>query len=465
MTIHSPLLTDLYQLTMGCGYYELGMAEQEAVFQLFYRRNPFQGHYAVACGLNSIIDYVQHWHFSDDDIRYLQTLTGTQQQPLLTNNFLHYLKNLKFSCDIDAIPEGNVVFPHEPLLRIKGPIIQCQLLETLFVNLINFATLIATKAARVCQAAQGDPVIEFGLRRTQGPDGGMTATRAAIIGGCDATSNTLAGQLDNIPVRGTHAHSWIMAFPDELTAFESYAKVMPHNAIFLVDTYHTINGVKNAIKIGKKLRESGHDLQGIRLDSGDLAKLSIESRKLLDAAGFTKTIIFASGDLEEHMITELKNQGAKIDAWGVGTKMVTAYDQPSLDAAYKLAAIKDAHGDWQYRIKFSDTPAKTTNPGIQQVRRYFNNQHFVKDIIYDETIGITADINQPTTHYQDLLTPIFRDGQCVYQSPTVLEQRKFCKAQVAQFINSNQATYEASLEEHLQAIKNKLIKENGSAPV
>lgn len=454
MTVYSPLLTDFYQLTMAYGYWRLGMAEREAVFHLFYRRNPFQGNYALNCGLASVIDYLQHWQFTSEEIDYLQTLCDIHQKPLFEPDFLDYLRELRFTADLFAIPEGEVVFANEPLLRVQGPILQAQLIETPLVNRINFATLIATKASRVCAAALGDPVIEFGLRRAQGPDGGMTASRAAFIGGCRSVSNTLAAMQNHIPPQGTMAHSWIMAFSDELTAFQNFAEVMAGNAVLLVDTYDTLHGVQNAIAVGKELREKGSDLLAIRLDSGDLNTLSKQSRQLLNAAGFTQTKIMASGDLDEYEIARLKQQGAPIDIWGVGTRMTTAYDQPALDAAYKLSAIRDEQGSWQYKLKSSNNPAKTTNPGIQQVRRYNQGQTWLQDVIYDIELGIAEE----SSSYQDLLMPIFLHGELIYQSPSIGEIQNFARDRLTNFNTSKMVEYSIQLEPQLQTIKNKLLK-------
>src|SRR6266478_1476928 len=307
------LLTDLYQLTMACGYWKSGRAEREAVFHLFFRHSPFQCGFTLTAGLAPAIEFLQSFRFTKDDLAFLSTLRGNDDQPLFDRGFLDYLGTLRFSCDVDAIPEGTAVFPQEPLLRIQGPILQCQLLETALLNLINFQSLSATKAARVCLAARGEPVLEFGLRRAQGIDGALAASRAAYVGGCAATSNVLAGQLFGIPVRGTHAHSWVMAFDTEEEAFRAYAEAMPNNAVFLVDTYNTLAGVRRAIEMGRWLREHGHELGGVRLDSGDLAWLSLEARRLLDEAGFPKASILASNDLDEQTIASLKQQGAAID--------------------------------------------------------------------------------------------------------------------------------------------------------
>lgn len=384
------LLTDLYQLTMAFGYWKLGRAERRAVFQLYFRKPPFAGGYAVVAGLGSAIDYLQNFRFDASDLDYLASLTGNNEEPLFDDGFLKFLGELRLTCDVDAMPEGTVAFAQEPLVRIRGPMLQCQILETGLLNIINFQTLIATKAARICGAAQGDPVIEFGLRRAQGVDGGLTASRAAYIGGCAATSNVLAGKRYGIPVKGTHAHSWVMSFDDELTAFDRYAEAMPNNCVFLVDTYDTLHGVHNAVQVGRRLREQGYEMVGIRLDSGDLAYLSIEARKILDAGGFPDATIVASNDLDEHVIASLKAQDAKIAVWGVGTKLTTAYDQPALGGIYKLGAIQDAAGRWRPKLKLSEQSAKTTIPGVLQVRRFRAGDDVAGDMIYDETHGIDS---------------------------------------------------------------------------
>lgn len=461
MSINSPLLTDLYQLTMAYGYWYQNIAEREAVFNLFFRKNPFNSDYAVSAGLASVIDYCKNFRFSDDELRYLATLTGAHDTPLFSQEFLDYLKNLKFQCDIDAMPEGELVFANEPFVRVKGPILQCQLIETALINLMNFASLIATKASRVYFASGGDSVIEFGLRRAQGPDGGMTASRAAFIGGCDSTSNVLAGKNYGIPVRGTVAHSWIMAYADEMLAFEKFVEALPQIAVLLVDTYDTIAGVKNAILIGKKLQKQNHQLLGIRLDSGDLAKLSKDARQLLDAAGFKDTQIIASGDLDEYRIAELKKANAPIDVWGVGTRLSTSYDQPSLDAAYKLGAIRDENNEWQYRLKKSDTPAKTTNPGILQVRRFYQNNDFVQDILFDELLGCEKSEAEQSTKFRDLLVPIFKKGRCVYDIPTITESRKISIENVSNFKNSGKTGFALELDKKLAKVKKDLLEKVG----
>ncbi len=417
------LLTDLYQLTMACGYWKAGVSDREAVFHLTYRRPPFKGGYAIAAGIAPALAYLERFRFSGGDVEYLATLRDGKDEPLFPQGFLAYLRDMRFSCTVDAVPEGSLVFPHEPILRVRGPILQAQLVETALLTLINFQTLVATKATRVVQAARGTPVLEFGLRRAQGIDGGIGASRAAYIGGCAATSNVLAGKLLGIPVRGTHAHSWVMFHDDELASFRAYADAMPGNCTFLVDTYDTVDGVRNAIVVGRELRARGHEMAGIRLDSGDLAHLSIEARKLLDEAGFPNVRIVASNDLDEHLIGNIIEQGAKIDVWGVGTKLVTAYDQPALGGVYKLGASRDEHGVWREAIKLSEQPIKISNPGVLQVRRFLKDGEIVADVIYDSERGCATpcaihDIEDPfrppfvPVHdtATDLLQPIMDRG-------------------------------------------------------
>ena len=422
------LLTDLYQLTMGQAYFEAGMKDTQAVFHLFYRKEPFKGNYAINCGLRTVIDFIKKFSFSDSDITYLKSLKGNDNKPLFSLSYLEYLAELSFLGDIDAIEEGRVVFAHEPLLRVKASVIVGLLLETPLLNIINFQTLIATKASRVCLAAQGDKVLEFGLRRAQGIDGSLSATYACVVGGVHATSNVLAGKLFGIPVKGTHAHSWIMSFDSEEEAFDIYSKHMPNNCIFLVDTYDTKKGIENAIIAGKKLQESGHKMLGIRLDSGDLNELSQLARKMLDDAELHDASIVASNDLDEYTIQELKKQGAKIDTWGVGTKLVTAYDQPALGGVYKLSAI-DKNGEWEYKLKKSEDLIKVSNPGILNVRRV-NSKELVDIIINeDENESKTAVMltsAREVSYTQNsktelLLKPIFKEGKYIYSLPNFEE--------------------------------------------
>ena len=475
------LLTDLYQLTMAYGYWKTGTHTKEAVFHLFFRKAPFQSGYTLAAGLSDAIAWLRGLRFADADLAYLATLTGNDGAPLFEAGFLQYLRNFTFTCDVDAVPEGTVVFPHEPLLRIQGPIVQAQIVETALLNFINFQTLIATKAARICLAAGGEPVLEFGLRRAQGVDGALAASRAAYLGGCAATSNVLAGQIFGIPVRGTHAHSWVMSFDDEPDAFRAYAAAMPNNCVFLVDTYDTLEGVAHAIEAGRWLRTQGHEMAGIRLDSGDLAYLSSQARRMLDDAGFPNAVIVASNDLDEHIIASLKQQGAKIGLWGVGTKLVTAYDQPALGGVYKLAAVREARGPWNYKVKVSEQALKTSTPGILQVSRFTRGGEFVGDMIYNTYAppAGTRTIVDPhnTTRRkampadatrEDLLVPIFRGGVLVYEEPTLQAIRARAQAQLGRLHAGtkrllNPHEYPVGLEPGLFELKMALIFKNRPA--
>lgn len=469
------LLTDLYELTMAYGYWKAGVRHREAVFHLFFRDNPFGGGFTIACGLAAAIEYLEDLRFEQDDLAYLADLRGNDRQPLFEEEFLGFLRNISLECDIDGVPEGTVVFPQEPLLRVRGPLIQSQILETALLNIINFQTLIATKAARVVMAARGDPVLEFGLRRAQGVDGALAAARAAYIGGCAATSNVLAGRLYGIPVKGTHAHSWVMCFDEEMEAFRAYARAMPNNCVFLVDTYDTLEGVRKAVQVGRWLREQGHEMVGVRLDSGDLAFLSIEARRILDEAGFPDAVLIASNELDEHIIASLKEQGARIGVWGVGTRLVTAYDDPALGGVYKLSAVRPDGAPWQDRVKVSDQTAKVSNPGMLQARRYFQQGEAIGDAIYDERAPIRgpcvivdpADMTRRKTlpaglPSEDLLVPVFRGGERVYQVPPIETSRQRTEQQLAlfhagvkRFVNPHQ--YPVGLELGLHERKTELI--------
>lgn len=469
------MLTDLYQLTMAYGYWKTGRINDEAVFHLFFRNNPFNGGWAVACGLEHVVDLLNSFSFSTSDLEYLGSLTGNDEQPLFETAFLDYLGSLKLTCDVDGIVEGTVVFPHEPLIRMKGSLIQCQLLETPLLNMVNFQTLIATKAARICQAARGEPVLEFGLRRAQGVDGALSASRAAYVGGCTGTSNVLAGQLFGIPVKGTHAHSWVMCFDDELESFKAYARAMPNNCVFLVDTFDTLDGVRKACEVGRWLRENGHEMVGVRLDSGDLAKLSIDSRKILDEAGFPNAAIVASNDLDEHRIQTLKEKNATIAVWGVGTRLVTAYQQPALGGVYKLAAIKTPDEDWKYRIKLSEQPIKISTPGIQQIRRFSSGKRYIADVIYDAKMGIDdtcaathcLDYSEQRTFdtslsHKDLLVPVFQNGRSVYEKVDLKAVRERAATNLASLDPKSRqlddpAPYWVGLEQGLHDLKMTLI--------
>ena len=474
------LLTDLYQLTMAYGYWKSGTHNKETVFNLFFRRHPFSGGYSLFCGLSQVIAFLDRFHFTEDDIAYLAGMTGNDEKPLFERAFLDALAQMRFSCDIHAPHEGTAMFPHEPMIRVRGPIIQCQLLETALLNMVNFQTLIATKAARIVGAARGDAVLEFGLRRAQGIDGSISASRAAYVGGCAGTSNVLAGKLMGIPVKGTHAHSWIMSFEDELTAFEQYARAMPNNCVFLVDTYDTLEGVSRAVTVGRALREQGHEMLGIRLDSGDLAHLSIEARRILDEGGFPNAVIVASNDLNEYTIEALKEKGARIAMWGVGTKLATAYEQPALGGVYKLSALRRPDSPWEYKVKLSEDRIKISNPGILNVRRYQTERGYVGDAIYDEEIGIpirtgdvvrfdsdsgnrSPDLDGDATG-EDLLQPIYRGGEKVYDEPDLEAIRDHASRQVSLLhedvrLLHNPKPYSVGLEEGLHRLKEGLIAE------
>jgi len=438
----SALTTDLYEVTMACGYFKAGMAEHEAAFHVTFRENPFAGQFIVACGLATAIDFLRTFHFTDAEINYLSSQRGNDGNALFDSGFLDYLSGLQLTCDVDAIPEGTLGFPNEPLIRVRGPVIQCQLMETALLTILNFQSLIATKAARVRLAAKNDAVIEFGLRRAQGIDGGLTAARAAYVGGCDGTSNLQAGERFGIPVSGTQAHSWIMFFDTEMEAFQTYARAMPNNCVFLVDTYNSLDGVRHAIDAGRRLRSDGHEMIGVRLDSGDRASLSIETRRMLDEAGFTKARIVCSGDLDEFAIAEMKKRGAKIDAWGVGTKLTTGQPDAALGGIYKLAAVRKPARKWCYRIKLSDDADKTSCPGSLQVRRFHRpNGKFIADAIYeiDHAIGepcVIVDLNDKKTEiplgteYFDLLVPVFCHGQLVYRTPAIEGSRERTREQL-----------------------------------
>ncbi len=472
------LLTDFYQLTMSYAAWKEGVAGREACFVLSFRRNPFEGGFAVAAGLEHAVDYVANHRFERADLDWLAGQAGRDGRPLFEPAFLEFLATLRLECDVDAVPEGTAVFPHEPLLRVRGPIIPCMLLETPLLTLIGFQTLVATKAARVCLAARGDPVVEFGLRRAQGIDGGLAASRAAFIGGCAGTSNVLAGRLYGIPVTGTHAHSWVMLFDDELESFLAFARSMPANSVLLVDTYRSLEGVRKAIEAARFLRSQGRELNGVRLDSGDLAWLSVQARRMLDEAGFPKVAILASNELDEHIIQSLKDQGAAVGVWGVGTRLVTAHDEPALGAVYKLSAVRMGPGQpWRPRVKLSEQAAKISLPGIPQARRYRGEGSFLADVIYDESSGLPegpemvdpADMTRrrripPGTPGEDLLVPVVRGGKAVWRAPPLAAVRERARAQLGElhaglkrFVNPHQ--YPVGLERGLFDLRTRLVLE------
>lgn len=427
MRLNQILLTDLYQITMAQGYWESGKTETQACFHMTFRDYPFKGGYAVACGMAQLAELVEGFSFSEDDIAYLAELDAPGGGKLFKPAFLDYLANdFALSVDIDAVPEGTIVFPSEPLVRVTGPIMQCQLLETALLNCVNFETLIATKAARVCLAA-GTPVAEFGLRRAQGAAGAVWASRASVVGGCASTSNVLAGKLFGLPVSGTHAHSWVMSFPDELTAFRAYAQAFPNNCVLLVDTYNVEQGIENAVTVGLEMRERGERLSGIRIDSGDLAWLAKVARRRLDEAGLTDCGIVLSNDLDEYTIQSIREEGAQVTSWGVGTKLACAYDQPTLGGVYKLAATREPGQEaWLDHIKISESAVKLTMPGVLDVRRYYHDDgRIAGDMIFDVNSGVgereiivdpSDDLRQKKLsgkRWETLLAPLARNGATV----------------------------------------------------
>jgi len=472
------LLTDLYELTMMQGYLK-NPVQETVIFDVFYRNNPCGNGFAIAAGLDQMIDYIKNLRFEKDDLDYLKSLG------IFDDEFLAYLADFHFSGDIYAIPEGTVVFPREPLVKVIAPIMEAQLVETAILNIINHQSLIATKAARVVNAARGDGIMEFGLRRAQGPDAGTYGARAAVIGGCIGTSNVLTGKLFDVPVLGTHAHSWIMSFPDEYTAFKTYAELYPNACTLLVDTYDTLkSGVPNAIRVFKEMQEAGKlsGRYGIRLDSGDLAYLSKEARKMLDAAGFEDAVIAASSDLDEYLIDSLKSQGAAITSWGVGTNLITSKDCPAFGGVYKLAAVKTGDGEFVPKIKLSENTEKITNPGNKTVYRIYEKTNgklkadliSLVDDVFDESKDLVIFDPQATwkkTHLKggtytmkELMVKVFDKGECIYESPSVMEIREFCKKEqetlwdeTRRLVNPHEVYVD--LSDRLYAMKTKLLNE------
>ena len=467
------MMTDLYQLTMMYGYFKHGMAGNEGVFDVFFRPKS-NITYAIAAGLQSVIDYINNLHFGPEDLAYLRSLD------LFDEPFLAYLGELRFTGEIYAVPEGTVVFPYEPLVRVRAPILQAQLIETALLTFVNHQTLIATKASRVCYAAGGGAVLEFGLRRAQGADAGIYGARAAVIGGCSSTSNVLAGEMFGIGVSGTHAHSWVMSFPDELSAFRAYADTFPKACLLLVDTYDTLrSGVPNAITVFRELRERGYEPMGIRLDSGDLAYLSKRARVMLDEAGFPQAKICASSDLDENVIRDLKMQGCRIDTWGVGTRLITSEDNPALGGVYKMAA-EVVDGRMVPKIKLSDNPAKVTNPGYKKLFRLYGPDGMaIADLIAleEETLDETKPLRifDPEHSYKnmlveqftarELLVPVFREGRQIYTSPSVAEIRAYARRELDTMWDEYRRLmqphiYKVDLSDRLYDLKKRLIREH-----
>lgn len=468
------MMTDLYQLTMMYGYFKSGMTKNQAVFDLFFRRCSPNSAYCIMAGTQSVIDYINQLHFTEEDIAYLRSLQ------LFDEAFLEMLSTLRFTGEIYGMEEGTLVFPNEPLLRVKAPIIEAQLVETTLLNLVNSQTLIASKAARVVYAAAGDVVMEFGLRRAQGPDAGTLGARAAVIAGCAGTSNVLTGQLFDVKVMGTHAHSWVQSFPTELDAFRAYANTFPDACMLLVDTYDTLkSGVPNAIKVFDELRAQGHEPVGIRLDSGDLAYLSKKARAMLDEAGYPNAGICASSDLDEMVIRDLKIQGAKINSWGVGTKLITSADNPALGGVYKMSA-EIVNGVTIPKIKLSENIEKLTNPGYKKVFRLYSQKGMaVADLIAldEETIDASKPLRlyHPEQTYKsmvvenftvrELLVPLFIDGKQMYTPPTVMEMQAYCKRELATLYEESKRTlnphaYKVDISDKLYDLKKELINKN-----
>jgi len=469
------LLTDFYELTMMYGYFKHGKTDEIATFDLFFR--PFEeSSFCIAAGLQQAIEYVQNLRFTPEDLQYLRSLNTFDE------DFLCWLKDFRFTGSIKAVEEGTVVFPTEPLITITAPIMQAQLLEPALLNIINFQTLIATKARRITYAAHPAGVLEFGLRRAQAPDASVYGARASIIGGAVATSNVLCAQMFGLEPKGTHAHSWVMSFPTELDAFMAYADTFPNNCLLLVDTYDTLgSGVPNAIKVFDYLKQKGYTPVGIRLDSGDLAYLSKQARKMLDEAGHADCKIFASSDIDEYVLTALKEQGAKIDVYGVGTKMITSHNTPSLGGVYKICNIH-ANGKDIPKLKISDNPNKVTNPGKKTVYRLFgcDTNKAIADVICleDEAIDVTQPyvITHPTERWQtktvtnfyavNLYKDIFVDGKLVYQSPDVMTIRQRTLDNLDGFWEEYKRLnrphlYKVDLSDKLYNLKQQLLRNKG----
>lgn len=467
------MMTDLYQLTMMDGYFLEGKANETAVFDVFFRQKDAIN-YAVFAGLEQAIDYIKDLHFSAEDVEYLRSLNVFHPQ------FLDYLKNFKFTGDMYSVREGDIVYPQEPIVVVKAPLIEAQLIETALLNIISHQTLIATKSARIVDAARGKSVVEFGLRRAQGPDAGIYGARAAMIGGCIGTSNVLTGQMFDIPVKGTHSHSWVMSFDSELDAFRAFAKVYPDTCLLLVDTYDSVRGIQNAITVFNELKAAGHKPVGIRLDSGDIAYLSKLARKMLDDAGFTDAVVMASGDIDEYLLQSLNNQGARIDMYGVGTKLITSEGTPSLGGVYKLSAI-ERNGKLEPRMKISDSIVKVTNPGFKTLYRIYDKSSgmAVADLIalvgekIEKPLVLTHETERwKTTTLKDygircMLHKIFENGKNVYEKPSLAQIVEFANSEKAKFWDEykridNPQIYKVNLSDGLYDLKHSILQQNKS---
>lgn len=465
------LLTDLYQLTMLNGYFEKNIHKDIVIFDMFFRKNACNGGYTIICGIEQLVEYINNLHFSDDDLEYLKSLG------LFSDKFLDFLKDFKFTGDIYAVEEGTIMFPKEPIITVKAPLYQAQLIETALLTIVNFQSLISTKASRVCYAAKGDPVFEFGLRRAQGPDAGTYGARAAVVGGCAGTANVLAGKMFDIPVVGTQAHSWVQKFDNELDSFRAYADVYPDNCLLLVDTYDVLkSGVPNAIKVFDELKAKGHKPKGIRIDSGDLQYLSNESKKLFEEAGYYDLIYTASNDLDEYTIASLKSSGSAINSWGVGTKLITSAESPSLGGVYKLTASYE-NDKLIPKIKISEDAEKINNPGFKKVVRIYNENNMAEGdliMLHDEEIDTTKPLTifDPTytwkkTTFQnytikELQKPLFKNGECKYVPKSVIEIKKHVNEQLNTLWDSykrfsNPKKYKVDLSKNLWTLKSDLL--------
>lgn len=465
------LLTDLYQLTMLNGYFEKNIHKDIVIFDMFFRKNACNGGYTIICGIEQLVEYINNLHFSDDDLEYLKSLG------LFSDKFLDFLKDFKFTGDIYAVEEGTIMFPKEPIITVKAPLYQAQLIETALLTIVNFQSLISTKASRVCYAAKGDPVFEFGLRRAQGPDAGTYGARAAVVGGCAGTANVLAGKMFDIPVVGTQAHSWVQKFDNELDSFRAYADVYPDNCLLLVDTYDVLkSGVPNAIKVFDELKAKGHKPKGIRIDSGDLQYLSNESKKLFEKAGYYDLIYTASNDLDEYTIASLKSSGSAINSWGVGTKLITSAESPSLGGVYKLTASYE-NDKLIPKIKVSEDAEKINNPGFKKVVRIYNENNMAEGdliMLHDEEIDTTKPLTifDPTytwkkTTFQnytikELQKPLFKNGECKYVPKSVIEIKKHVNEQLNTLWDSykrfsNPKKYKVDLSKNLWTLKSDLL--------